>query len=320
MAGLSLGLAACSAAPSTATKGGQPNQLTVVLAWYPTAEYGGLYAAETQHYFRDLGLRVQITPGGPDVNSTTIVAAGRAQVGFAGDNSAVLTAAASYPFVEIGTEFEIDPEGVEYHVSHPITSFSQLSGKTLYVSPGDPADLWLTNKYHLQGVKLGPFSYPLFIHNPTSFEFGFVTDDLPTLAASGVKAGYILPDSFGYNDNGDVLFTSRSYLQANKAVLKRFMLGLEQGWRYYGSHYASVDPTIYRLDKSVPIKVENAIAKAELPFIFAAPATTGGLCYISVQHFVQDYQTLRDLGVIKNPLPVRQLVDPLSSSTVKPPG
>jgi NitT/TauT family transport system substrate-binding protein len=313
---LALGLAACS---SSSTASGDPakvQQLAIVLAWYPTAEYGGLYAAEDQHYFSALGLNVRIIPGGPNVNSTAIVAAGRAQVGFAGDNSSVMTAAESFPFVEIGTEFEIDPEGIEYHQAHPISSFSQLSGRTLYVTPGDPAYEWIAKKYHLHNVTLGSFSYPVFVHNPNSLEFGFVTDDLPTLAASGVKAGYLLPSNFGYNDNGDVLFATRSYVQSSKPVLQRFMLALERGWSYYRTHYATTDVTIYHDDTSVPLSVENKIAQAEMPFVFAGAARTHGLLYISVPQFTQDYQTLHQLGVVKS-LPISQVVDPLSSASVK---
>ncbi len=318
LVGTGLSIAATSSASKVVRHSTLP-EVTVVLAWYPTAEYGGLYAAVAQGYFQKEGVNVKITPGGPAVNSATVVAAGRAQVGFNGSDADVLTGAASYPFVEIGTEFQISPEGVEFSASNPITSFTQLQGKTLGIIPGTPGWLWMSAKYHLKNVKLGPFDYSLFIHNPKTLEYGYVTDDIPTLAAQGTKAGYLLPANFGYNDNGDVIFVTKSYLSGHRAVLQKFMYAMAEGWRYYGTHYTTTDKVIYALDKSVPLSVENAIAKMELPFIFAAPATTHGLLYISPTQFTNMYNVLRSLKVITKSLPVAQLVDPLASASVKPP-
>ena len=296
-------------------------QVTVVLAWYPTAEYGGLYAAQSKGYFSSAGIQLKITPGGPNVNPVPIVAANRAQVGFGGSEATILTADMTAPnFVEFATEFEKSPEGVEYHKSHSISGFSNVSNHTLLVVPGDPAYAWIKAKYHLTNVKLGPFNYSLFRRNPGDLEYGFVSDDLPTLAASGTsKVGYILPADHGFNENGDVLFTSMSYLRGHRAVLKRFTKALQKGWRYYATHYSAVNQVIYQADKSIPVKVENQIARIELPFVFAGAAKTHGIGYISPSHFKSVYRVMKQLKIVTKPLAAGKFVAPLSTPSIKPP-
>jgi NitT/TauT family transport system substrate-binding protein len=310
-----------AAASGNSRKSGGTVPLTVVLAWYPTAEYGGLYAAEANHYFSQAGIQLKITPGGPNVNPVPILAGNRAQVGFGGSEATVLTADETTPdFVEIATEFEKSPEGVEYHKSHPITSFSQVSDHTLLVAPGDPSYEWIANKYHLHNVKLGPFNYSLFRRDPGDLEYGFVSDDLPTLAASGTsKVGYLLPSDYGFNENGDVLFTTSSYLDAHRSVLRKFIVALQKGWRYYATHYHAVDQVIYQQDKSIPVAVEDRIARMERSFVFSGTARTKGIAYISPSHFVSVYDTMKSLKVVTKPLTARKFVDPLSTPSIRPP-
>lgn len=321
---LSAATIAASSAPASATEKSLKTAevpITVVLAWYPTAEYGGLYAAQAQGYFKSAGIQIKITPGGPNVNPVPIVAANRAQIGFGGSEATVLTADVTEPdFVEFATEFEKSPEGVEYHKSHPISSFSQVSNHTLLVAPGDPSYAWIQKKYDLHNVKLGPFNYSLFRRNPSDLEYGFVSDDLPTLAASGTsKVGFLLPSNNGFNENGDILFTSVSYLRSNRATLKRFTKALQEGWKYYGAHYRSVDKVIYQADRSIPVSVENRIAKMELQFVYAGSAKTHGIAYISPSHFESVYNVMENLKVITKPLQASKFVTPLTTSSIKPP-
>ena len=42
----------------------------MLLAWYPTPEYGGLYAAQSQGFFKKQSIKVNIMPGGPQVSPT----------------------------------------------------------------------------------------------------------------------------------------------------------------------------------------------------------------------------------------------------------
>lgn len=308
-------------ASTRSTKASAKTSVTVVLAWYPTAEYGGLYAAQAEHYLSSAGIQLKITPGGPNVNPVPIVAANRAQVGFGGSEATVLTADETSPhFVEIATEFEKSPEGVEYHKSHPISGFGQVSHHTLLVAPGDPSYEWIQSKYHLHSVKLGPFNYSLFRRNPSDLEYGFVSDDLPTLAASGTsKVGYLLPADYGFNENGDVLFTSTSYLASHRHTLQHFITALQKGWRYYATHYHSIDQVIYRQDRSIPVAVEDRIARMELSFVFAGPASTKGIAYITPAHFESVYNTMLQLKVVTKPLQAQRFVDPLSSPSIRPP-
>ena len=56
-------------------------EVSVVLQWVTQAQFAGYYAADALGFYEELGLSVEIRPGGPDINPDQLVAAGQVDFG-----------------------------------------------------------------------------------------------------------------------------------------------------------------------------------------------------------------------------------------------
>ncbi len=56
-------------------------EVSVVLQWVTQAQFAGYYAAAELGFYEELGLSVEIRPGGPDINPDQLVAAGQVDFG-----------------------------------------------------------------------------------------------------------------------------------------------------------------------------------------------------------------------------------------------
>src|SRR3954466_13103071 len=74
-------------------------KITVQLDWVAEPEHGGFYQAQARGFFRDEGLDVTITPGGPGAFVIPMVATGKADIGQADSTNTFLQQAEGIPIV-----------------------------------------------------------------------------------------------------------------------------------------------------------------------------------------------------------------------------
>lgn len=301
-----------SAKPTASASGGSgasTKTLKVVLAWYPTPEYGGLYAALEQGYFTKEGLNVEVKPGGPQVSSTQVVGSGQAEIGYLNNDETLMQARQDgIELTEFATTYEKYPEGLEYQSSHPISGLADANGKTISMVTGSVDYEWLQHKYGLKNPTT-PYSYATFGHDPTSLLLGYVSDDIPTLAAQGIKAGYVPISESGLNPYADVIFAKSSYVKANAATLTKFVTAIAKGWQYYRGHYEQVNKGIYKAEPNTPLSTDNAISKAQEPFIYGGAAETTGIGSIEEARVKDTYEKLRSLKVLTKSMTIEQIAD-----------
>src|SRR5712691_306380 len=93
LACLSLGLAAACGGSSSDT-------VTVQLDWTPNTNHIGIYVAEAKGWYKDAGIKVKILPY-TDVNPDTVVANGKADIGFSFPPSVIFSRAAGQDIVSL---------------------------------------------------------------------------------------------------------------------------------------------------------------------------------------------------------------------------
>lgn len=298
-----------SGSKASAESAKEPTALKVVLAWYPTPEYGGIYTAVNQGFFEEEGLKVEIKPGGPEVSATQVVGSGQAEIGFLNNDESLMQARQDgIEVTEFATTYEKYPEGLEYQKSHPISKLSEANGKTISMVTGSVDYEWLQHKYGLSN-KTTPYSYATFAHDPTSLLLGYVTDDVPTLAAQGIKIGYVPISESGLEPYADVLFAKSSYVSEHEAMLKKFLAAIAKGWQYYRTHYEQINKVIFEAEKNTPLSTDNAISKAQEPFIYGGASETTGIGSIESSRVQSTYEKLRSLGVIKKTMKVQEIAN-----------
>lgn len=310
----SSGSSSSSAAASGGSSGSRTTPIKLVLAWYPTPEYGGVYAAVQQGYFKQRGLDVTIKPGGPQVSATQVVGSGQADIGFLNNDETLMQAWDNgIQLTEFATTYQKYPEAVEYHKSNPISSLSEVNGKTLSGVTGSVDYQWLQHKYGLKN-KVTPFSYATFSHDASSLLLGYAPDDIPSLAAQGVDVGYVPISDSGLQPYADILFAKTDYVKSHADVIKRFLTAFGKGWQYYRNHAHQVNLDIFKADKTTPMKTNDAISKMQDDFIYGGDAQTNGIGTIDKARVTETYQKLRSLKVIKKQLNI----DDVANTTLMP--
>ena len=58
---------------SVANADGHANDVTIQLKWVTQTQFAGYYVAQDMGYYKDEGLNVTITPGGPDITMSALV-------------------------------------------------------------------------------------------------------------------------------------------------------------------------------------------------------------------------------------------------------
>ena len=108
------------------------------LPWFPSAQFAGSYVAAAKGFFEEEGLNVTINPGGFDVNSITLVAAGSDDFGLHDTNSLLFAAVEEIPLVTVATYLHAHPGAIMSLGSSGFESLSDLAGATIGFQEGGP--------------------------------------------------------------------------------------------------------------------------------------------------------------------------------------
>ena len=82
------------------------DKVTLQLKWVTQAQFGGFYVAKDKGFYRQAGLDVTIKPGGPEINPSQVIAAGRADAIVDWMPSALAMRERGVPLVNIAQIFQ----------------------------------------------------------------------------------------------------------------------------------------------------------------------------------------------------------------------
>jgi NitT/TauT family transport system substrate-binding protein len=244
-----LALAACSSSTPSATSAGSSvsaagsaasEAMTVLLPWYADPEGGGFFAAKEEGLYTKAGIsNVTLQSGGPQVSETTLVATGKAQIGFTDAGGMVEAQKSGIPIVAIGALYQDNPVGVMVHADTGIDSFKQMAGKTWVLQTGGLYGPWVQKQL---GISFKTQTYQgsiaAFLKNDSLVQQGWPTNEAYQAQQAGVKVNFIPFSSSGYNPYNDVFFTSKSFLAAHPDEVRAFLAASMQGWQDYMGNVA----------------------------------------------------------------------------------
>ncbi|MBQ0849295.1 ABC transporter substrate-binding protein [Streptomyces sp. BH-SS-21] len=223
-----------SSSTSAAAGSGDTTDFKVVLPWYADAEGGGFFAAKAEGLYEDQKLDVTLQSGGPQVSATQLVAAGRAQVGFADAAGIVQAQQQGIPIVAIGALYQDNPVGVMTHKDSGITSFDDMDGKTWVTQTGQLGPAWVKKKTGIDfSTQVYQGSIANFLKKDSLVQQGWPTNEAYQAQKAGVEVDFIPFSDSGYNPYNDVFFTSESYLKSHREELTAFLAASMQGWQDY---------------------------------------------------------------------------------------
>ena len=243
VASMGLTLAACSAGSDPETSGSNDaaaedlGSAAIQFGWLPNIENGAIIAAVEEGYYEDLGLDVEILPGGPEVAVDAQIVSGGALVGLMTSESLANAVLGGAPLVGVAAVYQYSSNAIVSLAEDGIEDPMQLEGATIGLSANDRTTLpfleWL-------GLDMSTVSTVPVDGSPTPLVSGEVdaivspVGNVPVvLAAQGIDTTVIPVAEHGYNRWSSILTVRRDSLEDPeqlaqiRAIIEGTKLGVE---------------------------------------------------------------------------------------------
>jgi len=240
LAGLGL-TAACSGGSDTPTGGGETTALRVALGWITNVEFAGFWIADDRGYYAEEGLEVEFLPGGPNAPQTAqTLAAGGAEIAIPVAMQEFLSAVNDgNDFVAYGAMFQNSPAAWLSLARRPVRSAQDAVGAKVLGQQG--VQPYVEAAMRLAGVPVDYEFIPVG-YEPSPLVEGqgdvytcFATNQPIMLEQQGMVADrdFVVTtyEQLGLPQYASMLCSQRSWLEANRPVVERFMRASIRGWQ-----------------------------------------------------------------------------------------
>jgi len=244
---------------------GKLDKMRLQLKWLHQAQFAGYYVAADKGYYKDMGLDVELLPGGPDVVPSQKVLTGAADVGIDWVGSLLANRDKGQPLVDIGQFYQSSGLYLISKKSAGINSPADLKGKKVGVWTGGNEFEFraLMDKYHFDNsidnnkdmtvIKQG-FEMDTFLNGQLDAASATTYNEYNVVLEAGLKPEDL--NVISYNQEGvgmleDHVFVTEQTMKDKKDMLTRFLAASQKGWQDAVKDQAyAVDAVMNRADKS----------------------------------------------------------------------
>jgi NitT/TauT family transport system substrate-binding protein len=292
------------------------DRLSFQTDWRAQAEHGGYYQALAAGLYKAKGLEVDLRPGGPNLNNSQLLMAGRADLIMAGSFGAFAFLQAQAPFFTIAAIFQKDPQALLAHPGSGIDGFDKLKGKTLLISSSGRVAYWpyLRKKFGLSDDQVRPYNFQMapFLLNPNAVQQGFVTSEAYSIAeALGKPPVVLMLADAGFSSYQTTIATSRKLATEKREVVQRFVDATLEGWSQYLKGGPATEAANALIKQANPEQTDDRLAFAirtmnERGIVRSGDALTEGIGAMSDARWRGFYDSMTDVEVMPKGMDVRQ--------------
>lgn len=272
-------LAALSLSVSSIATGAmaQTADVSLRLPWLLNVQAAGYIMALEQGFYDEAGLNVEILPGGPNLNSTALVASGANTFGTNDVNGIILGQNQGMDLVMVAACFQRHPGGVITLAEDNINEPADLVGKTLAYNEGGP---WTLTQAMLAaaGVSLDDIelvvspSTELLINGNVDAKTGFTVNEPIAVELAGLPTSVMLPSDFGVETYAEVIFTTRAFADANPEIVSAFIEATIRGYEYAYDHQEETIEAVLAINNQLdPAQQAEQLARQQSYVFTDAP-------------------------------------------------
>ena len=316
---LRLGLLATATSCAALLAGAATAQNTAVTFgtnWVAQAEHGGFYQSVADGTYAACGLDVTILPGGPQVNNTALLLAGRIDFYMGGHLDAYFAVNEGLPLVNVMASFQKDPQVL---MTHPgkVDSFAgmQEAGLTMIVQDAATYYEWMKAAYGFTDEGRQPYTFnsaPVRA-NPDSAQQGYLSSEpYAILQETGIEVDTWLIADAGYSGYSTTIQTMQETVDERPEVVKCFVEGSILGWYnyLYGDNSAAnalilsdnPDMTQDKIDYAITAMIENGI-------VDSGDTLELGIGAMTEERSAAFYQAMVEAGVLPEGLEYQKAYD-----------
>ncbi|GAB4424614.1 MAG: ABC transporter substrate-binding protein [Anaerolineae bacterium] len=235
---LALLLAACQTTPATS----QLQPVKLVLAWTHESEFAGFYVADSQGYFGDAGLAVEIVEGGIDVDEYALLTEGQVDFAVMTLNEYKAAVAEDDSIIAVAATFQIPPPVFFAKANSGISTPQDFAGKRVAIKHEGWRGIFtemLTNA----GVDVAavtqvdvPDDITLFYNNEVDVWSGYVHDEVTEARLGGHDIQIIFPYEYGVGSYEGLVVTTKETIGQRPEQVKGLLEASVKGWQYAIEH------------------------------------------------------------------------------------
>lgn len=215
------------------------DKITFGLDWKAEAEYGGYYQAAATGIYAKHGLDVTIQQGGPQVNHTQLLLAGRLDFNICSNSFLALNfVKENIPFRTVAAMFQKDPSVLIAHPGQGNDDFASLKGKPIMISADTRVGWWnfLRAKFGYSDAQIRPYTFNLapFLADKKAIQQGFMGSE-PFLIRQEAHFDPVvmLVADAGFTGYASLIATSDKRIKEQPDLVRRFVDASIEGWYAY---------------------------------------------------------------------------------------
>ncbi len=235
-----------------------PTAVALQLNWFPEAEHGGFFAAEEHGLFDEVGLDVEIRPGGPGTQVVAQVATGRIQFGVTNADRVLVGQAAGAKTVAVMAAMQVSPRCVLVHENSGIESLKNLGRVgTLAISSTATWSLFLQKQVDLEGVQLVPYAGNVsqFLLQDDFAQQGYSISEPFVARAKGGRPRVLMVSDLGFNPYTSVLITRPELVREQPELVRRMVVASVRGWQEYLDDPKRGNQVIHRRNEEMGLPI-----------------------------------------------------------------
>jgi NitT/TauT family transport system substrate-binding protein len=254
----------CLSLLGTALPAAAADHVRFGLDWTAEAEYGGYYQAKATGIYARHGLDVTIEQGGPQVNHTQLLIAGRLDFNITSNSLLALNfVRQDIPFRTVAAMFQKDPSVLIAHPGQGNDSFAALKGKPIMISADTRAGWWnfLKARFGYTDAQIRPYTFNLqpFVASKSAIQQGFLgSEPLSIQQATGEKPVVLLIADAGYKGYASLIGASDKLIDEKPDLVQRFIDASIEGW--YSYLYGDPSPANAAIKKANPQMTDALLA------------------------------------------------------------
>ena len=302
------GAAATSSFISVEALGADMAKVNMQLGWLASNGIMGEVVAKRTGIYEELGIELEVTPGGPGVDGVASVAAGRAQSGqLSSSPSLMLARSAGIPVKAFAAGYQKHPFTYFSRTDNPIRTPQDMVGKTIATQP--TAVILLRALLAKNGiaedqvevVKMGSDMNQLMTGQAAAVT-GWMTNTNALKVIGEGRVDMMLWDA-GIQLYANVYYTTDEMLEKHQDVLVRYLTGSARGWGHARQNPESgVDHLVseYRnLDRASELEAVGPV----LGFSFNDVTARDGWAAMDPANWQAQLDTYADLEQFKGDTP-----------------
>ena len=284
------------------------DKVSIQTDWRAQAEHGGYYQAIATGLYRKAGIECDVRQGGPSLNISQLLMAGRVDMTMSGSFEAFTFVRENAPFFTIASIFQKDPQVLIGHPDTGFDSFEKLRGRPILIGAGGRVTYWpyLRRKYGLSDSQLRPYNYSLapFLADKELIQQGFLSSEpYPITQALGRPPSVLLIADAGYTPYQATIAISRKMAQEKKDLVRRFVDATLEGWAQYLKGGPAIEAANALIKQNNPDQTDGRLAYAikvlnERGIVMSGDALKGGIGAMSAERWQSFYDSMVAVGVL----------------------